>query len=381
MGLTTLYFAPTAQGTGDGSSAANAAALFSGGAWNSIITGFAFNGANGLEAHVLPGTYTYTSSGSLSFTNAPTAANPLILIGCDSSGNPLTPTFSWTSDQPAWSDSSLPVITWSNNIQIAGSSNVFYNLLKFTPTGITNRLAIVGQAFDWCSFVFSSSDTTAYIGSPLHNCIVSVTATGSFEAAWGSGSSAVPALFNTRLVCSGTAAGGNRHCIETTGTSNGIMLSLDRCTIVGFPGWGFADLSTVTATRNVDIQNCVIANNTAGGIQFSAASQTQFKTVANCSITGNGGFGIDAQSAAPVWCYNNRLDRNTSGNLNGLLNNVDRFSYTTAGSDAADYNNAAGGDYRIASGAGFANRNIGVSQMSGGGGSSINRGVRSGGGY
>ncbi len=88
MATVTRYFSTAGAGTADGTSWANRAALFSGGAWSTVITGFNFTGSDSLECRIGPGSYTITASlASGLFANAPTVSNPLILQGCDSSGS------------------------------------------------------------------------------------------------------------------------------------------------------------------------------------------------------------------------------------------------------------------------------------------------------
>ena len=60
MAIVTRYFSTASAGAGDGTTWANRAILFTGGAWSTVITGFAFNGSDSMVARIGPGTYTVT---------------------------------------------------------------------------------------------------------------------------------------------------------------------------------------------------------------------------------------------------------------------------------------------------------------------------------
>src|SRR5690606_38306544 len=124
----------TAAGDETGSSWANRATLFSEGNWSTVITGFDFSGSDSLKCLIGPGTYTCSQAlASGLFANAPTAANPLILHGCDGSGVALTPSNpGWVSAQPVDWDSGLPLIATSTNTTVSNLANSVLRLLKIT---------------------------------------------------------------------------------------------------------------------------------------------------------------------------------------------------------------------------------------------------------
>ena len=139
MSIIVRYFSTSSAGAGDGTSWANRAALFTGGAWSTVITGFAFNGSDSMEARVGPGTYSITVAlASGSFANPPTVTNPLIIHGADSSGNLLSPPDpDWTSNMADWDASSLPILDTSSNINTLNLAACYPRLLKFTASNST----------------------------------------------------------------------------------------------------------------------------------------------------------------------------------------------------------------------------------------------------
>jgi hypothetical protein len=366
VAIVVRYFAPAAAGSGDGTSVANSAALFTGGAWSTVITGFNFAGSDSLECRITPGTYTITAAlAAAGFANAPTAANPIVLHGADASGNRLTPASpSWTADQPATWDSSLPVLATTTNVNTItlGAAVSFCRLLKFTASATSG--SILTSSADWVSVNNSQSNASATgFGSGgfglarISNCIVRMTGT-SYNAGVGVAAGLVR---NTRVEGNANASTGTRAGMAD---STSQLRLLDRCCILNHAGYGVLDSSSgVGATY--DVRNCVIVNCGAAGILLSStAAQTGQSYVRNNIITGCT-TGIDANSGGRLIATNNRIRVSGTAIANTGNYPTDIDNDTSAGSDAAEYNNAAGGDYRIKASASFANRNIGVSQISG----------------
>ena len=373
MAIVTRYFSTSSAGAADGTTWADRATLLTSTAFSTIITGFAFNGSDSLRCLIGPGTNTpSTSLSGGSFANPPTVANPLEFHGCDSSGvvleiaNP-----GWTSDQPVWDDSGFPVIACTANQTIISNVFIVCRLIKFTHTGATNRAAWIAVRADWCTFYTSTSDNTSSFSSNmlLTNSVFDVANTTYASATDYSVNGGM--LFNVRI--KGVAgSSGTRHGIVTSGTSNNIDVShIDRCTVVGFGGSGFADTTTTTPSRNVFITKCNFIGNGGAGILMSAtASQIRMRMIANCYLANNTAWGIDNASSRTTM-FNNRLRDNTSGNITGAGNHsTDRNNYTTDSDDATEFVDAGTGDYRIKSGSVIHGNGYGVSDQasSGGGG-------------
>jgi hypothetical protein len=101
----------------------------------------------------------------------------------------------------------------------------------------------------------------------------------------------------------------------------------------------------------------------------STASATGTYIIEDCQITGNGGYGVNPQGAAPVMVGHCRLRDNSSGNLNSLLNYpTDLDNYTTDSDDATEYVDFAGGDLRIKNTAATWGQGFGVSDEEAAGG-------------
>jgi hypothetical protein len=370
MAVVTRYFSTAAAGAGDGTTWADRAALFSAGNWSSVITGFDFAGSDSMVARI-EGGLTYTCSQSLAsglFANAPRAANPLFLHGCDSSGNLLAPPDpDWTSDQPAWSTSTLPIIATTTNIATLDLQWGTYRLVGLTASGRTGGgVATQFRHADWISLANSSSNASAEGFNETNVCRIS-------NSVLSMSGSAYSACVNIPS----TSAAANSRIVGVAGSSgsrNGIVFggrfsnadgaaSIVRCAVLNHGGNGIAVAGSTTANMLVD--RCVIANNSGSGIVTDTdASQTNLFSFLNNMITGNGAFGINGQSQSHVLAAMNRLRNNTSGNFNGLRNYPTDFSNeTAAGTDADEYVDSAGGDYRIKNTSSMWNKGYGVSDQ------------------
>lgn len=362
--IVTRYFSTAAAGDETGSSWANRAVLFTGGAWSTVITGFDFSGSDSLKCLIGPGTHTVSvTMASGLFTNPPTAANPLIFHGCDSSGNQLAPPNpDWNSCEPAWDASGLPVIATTTNIGTTSLVTAIWRLLKFTASGRNGSIMSAAATVDWIVADNSTANTAATTftssGAPVSNSVLKAT---------GSSYSTIVqtsvALWNVRIE-GVTGSSGNRRGVEG---SSGTRLT--HCTIVNCGGYGF--VSTSVSTSQVEsLYRCIVANNGGGVLFASTAAQTGTQEVEGCMITGNGLYGIDAQSEARVFAAKNRLRDNASDNFNALDNHpLDLDNYTTDSDDASEYvSTGADGDFTIKNTATIWGMGFGVSNQAAAGG-------------
>lgn len=368
MALVDRYFSTTSAGAADGTTWADRAALIVTGAFNTIITGFNFAGSDSLRCRVGPGTYTLTAALSVS----PTAANTLIFHGCDSSGNLLiVPDFAWRSNQLEWSTASLPVIATTTNISAINTANTTSRLLRFTASG-RNSAMFANGLVDWCFVENSTANASAAAVSGIEKITNSVIIMTGSSYAFGLLVGSSQTAHNVRVV-GVTGSSGNRDGIIVAGTTS--LDSVIECTSIKHGGRGLASTSTNVNQRHQILRN-TIAQNGGDGIQLaSTASQVQTNLIEGNTVTGNGGYGINTQSAANALATRNRVDRNTSGNFNGFGNYpTDMDNYTTASTDAAEYVDAANGDFRIKNTAATWGMGFGPSdQPSSGGGSSGRR--------
>lgn len=378
MAIVTRYFSTAAAGAGDGTTWADRAVLFTAGAWSAVITGFDFSGSDSLKCLVGPGTSTITVAlAAALFANPPTAANPMAIHGCDSSGNQLTPPDpDWRSCDPEWDDSGLPVLATTTNIITTSLPQCLWRLVKLTASGRTGGAVVTDcRGFDWGVIENSSNNAStgawATASATCHILNSVVTNTG---AAYNYGInlfSAAASAVNCRVV-GNAGTSGNRRGIDFSGASAGVV---SRCTVLDNGGSGVA-MSSVSAAAILHIFESVIANNDGSGVLLpSTASQTGVSIINRCMITGNGAYGIDGQSAARVYALNNRLRDNTSGNLNGFGNYPTDFgNYTTDSDDASEYVDSGAGDFQIKSSSTIAGMGFGVSEQApagGGGGAPV----------
>ncbi len=370
MAIVTRYFSTTAAGAGDGTTWADRAALFSSGNWSSVITGFNFSGSDGMLA-LIEGGLSYSCSQSLVtglFANAPTGLNPLILHGCNSSGVQLSaPDPQWTADRHAFSTSTFPEIATTTNVSTINLTAVHARCVKFTASGRNGVMLQAGGRFDFIEAIQSTSNTAAIAVAGI-DCVTNaiVRMTGS---AYSSGMTVTNSQYVSNVkVIGNTGSSGNRDGVALTATTAVGVVS--RVCSTGNGGHGFNSTSS-GASQRFFLTNVVAVNNGGDGIRFaSTASQSLASVVANSIITGNGGYGINTQAAANVFLVNSRLRNNTSGNWDGLMNYPNDFgTNTSAGSDSADYVDAATLDFQVKSSASIANLGFGISQQCASGGS------------
>ena len=338
------WFDVTSAGSGDGTSHANRAALFSSGNWSTVITGFNFSGSDSLRCYIEAGSYTCSQAlASGLFTNAPSQANPLLLLGADSSGNILSiPDTGWVSAQPAWSTSTLPTIATTTNIATINLASTTAYLINFTASGRNSTVIAGGCRLFWCQVSNSAANTAAAgvaNGDFMYGSVISCT---------GSSYDSVILLAattncqNVRVVGNSSASSGNRRGVTTSTT-----LSASRLTVINNPGEGIISTSSSTGA-SIQIARSVIANNTGTAFKaHSTASQTTNYLAEGCMITGNNP-GIDGNSnAARFHVQANRL-RNTTSDITGIGNYPTNLGNdTTAGNDTDEYADATNGDFRI----------------------------------
>lgn len=371
--VTVRYFSTSAAGAGDGTTWADRAQLHNAGTWSTVITAFDFGGSDGLEARIGPGTHTISTNAlatGLFSVAAPTAANPLTLVGCDSSGSVIEPPdLNWTSDMAVWSDTTLPVIATTTDIGTItfGTGFLRCRMLKFTASSRTAAIVLCGfgQAYDWCQFVNSTANTAAVGvdvnggGQGIANCYIEMSG-ASYNCGVLAGNGAV--IDNCRI--KGVAgSSGDRRGIEFDGTNE--TIAIIGTTIYNNGGYAIASASTDTSQR-MNISRCVLADNVGGILTASTASQIRLWNVSNCSITGNTAPGLDAQSAGRVDVRNSRFRDNTTANYQNLGNYNVYGVYTTDSDDATEYVDPATDDFRIKSGATIHGMGFGVSEQASG---------------
>jgi len=367
MALTTRYFSTAAAGVGDGTTWADRAELLPSGNWASVITGFDFS-ANAMEARIGPGNYTCSQVlDTTTITTDPTTANPLVMHGCDSSGNLLSPPDrDWTSDQPAWSDATLPVIATTTNINTISLANCFLRLLKFSASGCNGAVLNLMSGIEWLHVINTTSNSGSIAVARLYvitNSVLSCTGSSYSSIIWSDQN--VGYLFNNLRVTGVTGSSGTRHGIIINAFSP--TASITRTLIASVGGVGFH----MTGAAAPDLlSRCTIINCGSDGVRIVRSAAGLREVVVHCYIANCGGYGINMSSSTGLFSLHNRFRDNTSGSLTGLGNLPEYDSYTTDSDDATEFVDAGTGDYRIKSGSVIHGNGYGVSDQasSGGGG-------------
>ena len=366
--MATRYFSTTGAGTQDGTSWDNRTPIFSGAGWGPVLTGFNFSG-DGMLALVGPGTYAITAAMSTAtFSIAPIASGNLIIHGCDSAGNPLSPPDpNWTADMPVWDDSNLPVFhTTTNIITFSAVPHTSFRLIKCTATANNSSVISYGVfncLVDWCSITNGFNSTTAkgLIGvtssSVITNSIVRMTGA---QYDYGIGASQFD-IVNCQIIGNISATGGDRRGIECTATTE--SFTAVNCLIKNHGGAGIGT-SLSQAAEKFAVISCTITNNSGDGIQTGLqAGKTGRHIFLGNTITNNGGYGINSQASSNILAFDNRLRDNVSGNFAGFLNFPTGIgNYATDSDDSSEYVDANAGDHRIKYGSTIWGSGYGVSE-------------------
>ena len=350
MAIVVRYFSTSAAGAGDGTTWADRAAFISGGAFSTIITGFNFIGPDSLEVRLGPGSYSApTDFSSSQFTsNQPRPEFPLVIHGCDSSGNRITPDVGWNCAEGPLVVTNFPVIDLSST-RVFNLANMTVRCICLTSSRggspITQQQAM---SLDYVKLENTASNSSAACISSsgdfalISNCHFICSGT-SFNAVFAG----VGSVHNVRIEGNSSASSGNRRGIVHA-TSGFFSTARGPICIINCPGAGF--INTITTSAGGGIVSNMTINNCGTGIEFSTGSGGG--TTANgkaiiegCFVT-NCTTGIVTTNAASM-IYHSRL-RNTT-NLSVPVNSLLASVVETSGSDSAEYVNASGGDYRIKS--------------------------------
>lgn len=340
MAVVTRYFSTASAGAGDGTSWANRAALFSGGIWSSIITGFAFNGSDSLEARIGPGTYNsgQTLTAGL-FANAPTSLNPLILRACNSSGiNWIPPNPGWVSAQPTWDTTDMPIIICgaTTTFQSINLTNAVIYGLSFRP-GPSGQFAVCTSAgqYWWCYYLINTGGNSGAASfGVFFNC--SILITGNIGSG-GSGGLECAGAFNTRCETTNAGNSGPGMVVQSG--------SLTNCTSIGW-------LNPFRQANSFNNQSIGLTNSTgiaraaAGteGLRHATTSATVKSRIAK-SLISEAVTGVNSSGSANVEIFGVAFNNVTTpiGYATNMLTD-----YITLNESLTDlFVNPAGGDYRV----------------------------------
>lgn len=348
MGLVTRYFSTTGAGTEDGTSWANRAPLIVAGAWNTIISAFAFTaGADSLECRIGAGTYTCPGLSSGTFTaGTPTRDKCLFFVGADSSGNKLSvPNPGWSSAQPMWDTTNMPLFNFGNNTQ--NQSHIHFYMMRLEGSNTSGVIGSSGRTtvFTWCEIVGTGTNTGGIVaGGEATNCVIRCTSSN-YATVFLPGTNAV--CHNVRVEGNSAATGGNRDGFQNSGNGGAFYVN---CTSINNPRYGFAHTSGAVVAGIVRMYKCLAYNNGSHGL-FTAedANTSGFQhQIANCVIVNNGGWGV-SYAQSPIIFSRNRLRNNTSGNYTtaSLEDGINLDNDESAGTDADEFVDHTNGDFRI----------------------------------
>lgn len=338
--------------SGDGTSWAKRGALLTGTSFSAVFKALDFT-SDSIEVRLEGGqTYTHAEGIQLTFWAAPpTLATPLIIHGCDSSGNRLAPPDpNWVSAQPEYSVSTFPVLRATTAIYTSDiAAMLIMRCVSITSSGRAGGVFTAACVLEWCR-VENSTNNAAATGlsngnASLRSCIVVMSGT-SFSYAINRSSGAGPGgvTDNVRVVDAGNG---------TSGTMGGVVVAgnqypqLDHCTFIGFVNIVY--FSGTSTAANVQATHCVFVGSSGDTILLrSDAAQAGTSSVTASIIVDSGAYAINAQSAANVIVRGCRLRDNTSGNFAGMGNYPeDLGNDVSAGTDSDEFVDAAAGDYRI----------------------------------
>ena len=363
MAIVTRYFSTTGAGAADGTSWANRAALYSAGNWSTVITGFNFGGADSLNCLIGTGSYTCSQSlesGTFSVA-APTADNRLFLRNCDSSGNLVVPDASFISDAGAIDTTAMPFINYTAAGRCVNTTGIVLYGLRIESAqndGVVAQVLSVEQ----CYIVSTGSGSSASAAFRVYNIKNShlYCNTSNYAAVVNCDENNTLSVMNCRIQgITGTTS--NRRGLSSNAFAPSIYIANN--TIFGMGGIG---ISMTGASAGDMIANNVINGTGSDGINISrsATGTGVAAQVCNNMITNCGGWGVNQSSSVGMLASNNRLRNNTSGNFTGMGNYpTDIANETAAGTDADEYVDAAGFDFRIKNTSSIVGRRFGVSDQ------------------
>lgn len=314
MAVVRRYFSTTGAGAADGTSWANRAALFSAGAWSTIITGFNFT-SDSLEAYVGPGSYSISAVLSTWSSTAPSQKFPCFLIACDSSGNKWTaPNPDWVAAMPDWDTTGMPVLT--------GTTNSVINHAGVALEGLVIASAVNGTVINglhsirWCvvSNTGNNAGGAALGGSPISmECVIAKCTGTAYDKVCGSAPAGV--AVNVRVVGNLSATSGNRHGWQT---SNNATYSFLNLVVINNKGYAVAQ---TTANTGVSVRstNLLVWNSSSSGTSdgiYNNGTSTNVGHLRKAIVCNVAGYGLNVANTNKLFYHDCFFRDCASGNIN-----------------------------------------------------------------
>lgn len=370
MAIVVRYFSTTSAGAGDGTTWADRAAFISGGAYSTVLTGFNFGGSDAMEARLGPGNYTLPNDFSAArFTvAAPTARNPLYLFGANSDGTAIAPNYSWNAAESDFDSTGLPNFITGSSFTLQLPSCRYRCVSLACPRGGDLFVASVGTCFENCIINNTASSTNAGCGPIIEsmefvNCQLECSGTAWNRIVTTSGTSPLQALRNCRIKGTSTASSGNRNGVLVAGNTTYIFGR--NCTLLNIPGSGIIHTATASTSTGLKVVNCTIYN-CGTAINIGSDASTSGQNIIDKCFIANCTTGITATTLAAI-VRSSRI-RVSGTALTLPANSYESDNDTSAGSDSAEFVNAAGGDLRIKSSSIYWGKGIGAAdEMTSGG--------------
>lgn len=367
MAVVDYWFSDVGAGTESGTSWANRAPLVVSGGWNPIISTFNM-ASDSLRARIEgPKTYTFTTA-LASLTNMGVGRG-LILAGCDSSGDLLPIPWGWDAAAGEWDHSNIPYLRSAGTNRVITPQVYSAQMIGFESAGaigFPNSPASVTFAL-FCRVLMKSGTGISTYGLQVRRafgCLGKVDGATQWAALFALEAGAGNDVRNCRFEAP-VGSAGNRRLIMSLG-GGGARINVQNCVCIG----GNEGIWWDTGSPNGGNQG-IIANNViyspgaaAGGngimLEDSVAAATELLCANNVvvgyvnGINGNGG---------PSAVVNNRCRDNTTAQIVAPAAGAPYFeNITDAGTDADEFVNAAGGDFRIKNSCSWVDRGIGVSR-------------------
>lgn len=353
MSYATLHFAPSARGSGDGSTAANAAALFPSGNWSSLLTAnnYATQGMVALCQNTAKYTCSQQGSSSTFTSGTPTSTTyPLILLAADENGNVISPV------NQGWkcAEGNIDVLNFcemdytltTGNLSV--STNIHINCFKINAT--TNTAAILNSFHGIISNCFFNLTSSSASGLGL----ILTTITGGLVnshvhmegAAYARIISASTAglLSNVRVTANPAASSGTLYGIAIT-SSTLVTIINGPVFIKDVAGIGMTNYSA-NLSAGISASRCTIVDCAVGVGCLTPTSGGSSKIVLTDSVV----TGCTVGLGHPYGRYTlrNVVLRNTTNVSPDSENYVaSPLVEVTTETDAQLYAAAASGDYRI----------------------------------